>query len=132
MKKMNLGNEATDDDEPLIALLKMSFKEEPPHEFSEEVMTKFLALSAEEKKVQEPVKISLLIMGLLALFLLVAMFSMNITGISFSMPASEFGTYKIPNFREQNLWYLIAPLFLVLALTLLFQLENRVSRKLIP
>ncbi len=127
MKKMNPNNEEKRGDELLAELLKVSLTEVPTEAFSEKALAKFLMTKSAKIRVQRPLRFPIAIMALMAAFLLISM-PWPWTESSEMMPStvpSVFSEYLLSVFMGIDLWYVISPLLLALAVILLFQLAGR-------
>jgi len=114
MKKLNLNNQVTDDDEKLIGLLKTSIGREPSEKFVENTLEKFLVLKARQKKVHKPLKSPLYLMLVIGLILLApAIFSFG-SQISLPYPGFELENHVVNMFFQLDWWYTLSLMLLVL------------------
>ena len=121
MKKLNLKNQFSDDDEKLIRLLKTSISQELSKQFVENTLEKLLILKTKQKKAHKPLKFPLYLMlfiGLILLFPIVLTLSPQI-----SLPDSGLELANI-SFQLDS-WYTLPLLFLSLVLISISWLELR-------
>tara|TARA_R110002049_G_scaffold166038_2_gene331909 strand:+ start:311 stop:715 length:405 start_codon:yes stop_codon:yes gene_type:complete len=93
MKKLNLNNKVSDDDEKLICILKTSIGREPSEQFVENTLKKFLVLNAKSRKVHKPLISPLYLMLVIGLILLAA--------VPFSLDPQIY--LSIPELKLENL-----------------------------
>lgn len=123
MKKLNLNNRVSDDDEKLISLLKTSIGKKPSEEFVDNTLKKFLLLETKEKRVHEPLKSPLYMMLIIGLILLAPVFMAFSSQISLPGPGLELGSL-IENMSFQlDSWYTLTPMLLVLVLMFVVWIE---------
>jgi len=123
MKKLNLNNETSNDDEKLIELLKTSIIREPSIQFTESTLEKFLAFKAKPKKAYKPLKLPLYIILCIGLMLLTPVF----LTLSKQTPLTP-SEFKLKNIIESisfkiNSWYIISTTLLLLVSTVWIKLS---------
>ena len=114
MKKLNLKNQVTNDDEKLINVLKTSIVREPSEQFTENTLEKFLMAKAKQKIVYKPLKLPLYMMLVIGLILLVSV----LLTYSSQIPLPNLGI-GLGNLFENisfqlDLWYTLYPMLLLL------------------
>ncbi len=114
MKKLNLNNHVSDDDEKLVTFLKTSIGQEPSKQFVENSLEKFLILKTRQKKTHKPLKSPLYMMLVIGLILLAHV--LLTLSPQISLPDSEF---KLGNILENmpfqlDLWYTLSLMLLLL------------------
>lgn len=114
MKKLNLNNEASNDDGKLISLLKTSVTREPSEQFVDDTLRKFLALESKQKKIYQPLKSPLYMMLIIGAILLAPVI-LSI-GYQISFPDSRLELENlIKNVSSQlNPWYTLSTMLLLL------------------
>lgn len=116
MKKLNLKNQVSNDDEKLISLLKTSTTQEPSDQFTENTMEKFLKASSKKEIIYQPLKLPLYMMLVIGIILLTPVF----LTLDPQLPLPNLG-YELENlidnisFQLEN-WYILYPLILSLIL----------------
>lgn len=128
MKKLNFYNRDKDDDKLLIGLLKKATIQEPSEQFVDNTIKKFLALSAKDKRVHQPLKFPLFIMFSLGIFLVTPFIFMSFPGISFASPLPEFNGVIKSVSTQLNMWHMLSTLSLISALLILVQIEISISK----
>ena len=93
MKKLNLNNKVSDDDEKLIGILKTSIGREPSEQFVENTLKKFLVLNAKPRKVHKPL--------ISPLYLMLVMGSILLAAVPFSLDPQIY--LSIPELKLENL-----------------------------
>lgn len=114
MKKLNLNNQVSEDDEKLVGLLKTSIGQERSEQFVDSTLKKFMLLQTKPKLVHKPLKSPLYMMLVIVLILFTPLFLAFSSQIELTEPSFKIGnlienvSYKIDS------WYTIGPLLLVL------------------
>ncbi len=114
MKKLNLNNNVSDDDEKLVTFLKTAIGQEPSRQFVENTLEKFLILKTRQKKAHKPLKSPLYMMLVIGLILLAHILLTLRPQIS--LPDSEL---ELKNLFENmsfqlDLWYTLSLMLLLL------------------
>lgn len=114
MKKLNLKNQVSNDDEKLINVLKTSIGRELSEQFTENTLEKFLMVKAKQKIVYKPLKSPLYMMLVIGLILLVSV----LLTYSSQIPLPNLGI-GLENLFENisfqlDLWYTLYPMLLLL------------------
>ena len=116
MKKLNLKNQVSDDDEKLIGLLKTSTMQTPSEQFAKNTMEKFLMASSKEKIAYQPLKLPLYLMLVIGLILLTPIFLTFNAQLSFPSLGVELKNIVDNISYQLRTWYILYPLLLSLVL----------------
>lgn len=114
MKKLNLNNQVSDDDEKLLVLLKTSISPEPSEQLVENTLKKILTHNTSPKKVYKPLRLPLYLMFVMGLILLTnVIFSFN---FHLTLPKPEFEFINLVENMSLQLdsWYTLSLMLLVL------------------
>lgn len=125
MKKLNLNNQASDDDEKLISLLKTSIGQEPSKQFVENTLEKFLILKAKQKIVHKPLKSPLYLMTVIGMILLAPAILLLSSKISMPDPMFELENLFENMASQLDLWYALSLMLLLLVSMLVVWIELR-------
>lgn len=116
MKKLNLNNQISDDDDSLISLLKAATGPEPSQRFVENTMKRFLVQKSKPRKVHKPIKSLLYLMLVIGSILL----SPTLLTLSSHISISDSGLVLenlVENISFQpDSWYTLPPILLALVL----------------
>ena len=123
MKKLNLKNQVSDDDEKLIGLLKTSTVQTPSEQFSKNTMEKFLMASSKEKIAYQALKLPLYLMLVIGLILLTPIFLTFNAQLSFPTLGFELESFVDNISYQLRTWYILYPLLLSLVLMSIVWIE---------
>jgi hypothetical protein len=116
MKKLNLNNEVSDDDEKLIDLLKTSIGQKPSDQFVDHTLEKFLILETKQKKVHKPLKSPLYLILIIGLILSAPVFITFSSQVTIPGSGLELGNLVENLSFQLDSWYTLTPVLLVLVL----------------
>ena len=116
MKKLNLNNQISNDDEDLISLLKTSTGREPSEQFAQNTLEKFLILNTKQKKVHKPLKSPLYLMLVVGLILMAPVFITFSPQIFLPDAGFELGNLVESMSFQLDSWYTLPLMILVLVL----------------
>lgn len=116
MKKLNLNNQVSEDDEKLISLLKTSVGQERSEEFVEKTLEKFLTFKTKQRIVHKPLKSPLYMMLVISLILMAPVFITFSAQIPLPDTGFELGNFFENIFDQLDSWYTLTPMILVLVL----------------
>lgn len=114
MKKLNLNNQANEDDEKLISLLRTSISREPSEQFVDKTLRKFLTLKSNRRIVHNPLKSPLYLMLVIGLILLAPVFIMFNSQVSLPDSGLELGNLIENMLFQLDLWYTLSLILLLL------------------
>jgi len=123
MKKLNLNNQISDDDEILIRLLKTSIGQEPSEQFVENTLEKVMIHKTKQRIAHKPLKSPLYLMLIIGLILLTPVFITSSSQVSLPESRSEFGNLLQNISFQLDSWYALTPMVLVLVLILAVWIE---------
>ena len=123
MKKLNLNNQVSDDDEKLIGLLKTSIGREPSEQFVGKTLKKFLILDTRRKTVHKPLKSPLYLMLIIGLILLGPVFITFSSQVTIPDSGLELGNLVENLSFQLDSWYTLTPALLVFVLMSVIWIE---------
>lgn len=133
MKKLNLNNQVSDDDEKLISLLKTSTGQEPSNQFVENTLEKFLILKAKQKTVHKPLRAPLYLMSVIGMILLAPTILLLCSKISMPDPMLELENQFEDMSSQLDLWYPLSLMLLLLASMVVVWIELSLGKlKILP
>lgn len=117
MKKLNLNNKVSDDDEKLIGLLQTSIGRNPSEQFVDNTIKKILTIKANRRIVYKPLKFPLYLMLVIGLILLAPAFMMFSSQVYLPDSGLELGNL-IENMLFQLDWRYTLSLMLLLLVSI--------------
>lgn len=123
MKKLNLNNQVSDDDEKLISVLKTSIGRKPSEQFVDDTLKKFLILKTKQRIVHKPLKSPLYMMLIMGFILLTPVFTTFSSQVSLLDSRIKLGNLFEGISFQIDSWYTITPMLLVLVSTAVVWIE---------